>query len=140
MFTVVERDNEIIVGTVFNEPNPFVYLVFVMGICNIDENQEQLNSEVDANAIGQVMDSMSYEDICAKLESISKWSDDGTAIYEWATYEPGSENKKIVKQIVTDAEYHEDVLTLKYNHSLRDVILKLKKYYNTQLEEIIKQL
>ncbi|MBQ3794781.1 MAG: hypothetical protein II842_00600 [Butyrivibrio sp.] len=140
MFAVVERDNDITIGTVFNEPNPFVYLVFVMGVCNIDENQEQLSSKVNAKSIGQVMDDMSYEEICAKLKAISKWSADETAIYEWSTYQPGKEDKKIVTQIVTDAEYHEGVLTLRFNHNLWDVILNLKKYYADRIDEIIKQL
>lgn len=140
MFAVVERDNDITVGTVFNEPNSFVYFVFVMGIYNIDGEQELLSSEVNAESIGQVMDDMSYGDICSKMQAISKWSEDETSIYEWATYEPGNENKKIVKQIVTDAEYHDGMLILRYNHSLRDVILKLHRYYTARIDEIIKQL
>ncbi len=140
MFAVVEKDNDITVGTVFNEPNSFIYLVFVMGICNIDENQELLSSKIDAESIAKVIDNMSHEDICSKMQAVSKWSDDETAIYEWATYEPGNESKKIVKQIVTDAEYHDGVLLLRYNHQLRDVVLELKKYYTHRLDEIKKQL
>ncbi len=139
MFVIVEEGNDITVGTAFHEPNDFLYLIFVMGICNIDDSQEMLESRVDEDSIKRVMKT-DTEDIGSRLESIIKRSENNVSLYEWSTYVTDEENKKVVKQIITDIEYHDGVVTIRFNYSLRDALVQLKKYYSERIEDIVKLL
>ena len=136
MYTIAEWDKDIIVGTVPHEPNDFLYLAFVMGICNMDERNEGFTSTVTADDIEQVLD-MEREQICHQLEMISERSEDITSIHEWMTYDPDITDKRVLKQIVTDAEYHDGELYLRYNYSLNNYLLKLKRNHTGRINELV---
>ena len=136
MYTIVERDLDISVGTTPHEPNPFLYLVFVMGICNIDENEELFSSVVTAEDIAQVLD-WKIKDVCRDLKEISNRSVDRASIYEWVLHEQLASGKRIVKQIVTDATYNDGTIIMRYNHSLNKYIVRLKKYYTGRINDLM---
>lgn len=136
MYTIVERDLDISVGTTLHEPNPFLYLVFVMGICNIDENEELFSSVVTAEDIAQVLN-REIKDVCHDLEKISNRSVDSASIYDWMTRKQVASGKTIVEQIVSDATYHDEAIEMKYNHYLNKYIVRLKEYYTGRINDLM---
>ena len=91
MFVIVEEGNNITLGTVIHEPNDFIYLAFVMGICNTDDSQEMLESSVDVDSIARVLEK-DKEAVSSQLESITKRSENEVSIFEWSTYVMDEEN------------------------------------------------
>lgn len=119
-----------------DEPDPFLYLVFVMGICNIDEKEELLSSTVTAEDIAQALN-MKMEDVCNEMKAISNRSVDRASIYDWMTRKEILPEKRVLEQIVTDADYSDGIITMKYNHSLNKYLVRLKEYYTVQIKDLI---
>ena len=136
MYAIVEKDKDISVGTVSHEPNPFLYLVFVMGICNIDEKKELFSSIVKAEDVAQMLD-MEQTDVCNELKEISNKSLDKASIYDWMTHQEVISGKRVLEQIVTDAAYSDGTIIMRYNHSLNKYLVRLKDNYTGRINNLL---
>lgn len=139
MYTIVEEDKDICVGTTSHEPNPFLYLVFVMGICNIDEKEELFSAVVKAEDIAQVID-REIKDVSRELEEITHRSVDSASIYDWVTREEVIPGKRVQEQIVTDAAYSDGTIIMRYNHSLNKYLVRLKDYYTGRINDLLEDI
>ncbi|MBP3783131.1 MAG: replication initiation protein [Butyrivibrio sp.] len=139
MYAIAERDKDICVGTVTYKPDPFLYLVFVMGICNIDEKEELLSSTVTAEDIAQALN-MKMEDVCNEMKAISNRSVDRASIYDWMTRKEIFPEKRVLEQIVTDATYSDGIITMNYNHSLNKYLKRLNAYYKCRIKDLTEEL
>lgn len=136
MYAIAERDKDICVGTVTHEPDPFLYLVFVMGICNMNEKEELFSSMVTAEDIAQPLN-MEMEAVCNEMKAISNRSVDRASIYDWMTREAAIPGKRVLEQIVTDVAYSDGTIIMRYNHSLNKYLVRLKDYYTGRINDLI---